>query len=491
MKLPPRLLALAVALVLSALGLPAHASPVAQFATGTQALSVAGTWTVAGSVTNRYGIAQSGKTVTATRADDPTMTWTTVSGPVGTYQFQLANGDYYFTSPNGNRTAQVFVVVNSNHMTAPNLELLDPPSEPMNVQASASVDTVEVRWDPPNDDGGWTPFRYVVTASPGGTTCSPAGVELRCDLMFLKTNRPYTVTVTAENAVGISAPSPATDPVTPVDPVPSPPQAVSAVAGNGTATVSWLPPRSGGSTVVRYAATVSPGGGSCVTSGALSCQIDGLVNGRGYQVTVVATSTGGDSHPSETSNTFFPATVPASPSGVTAIGRDARIVAVWRKPSDDGGAPVTSYVATATPGGRTCTVPAPSTGCTITGLTNGQGYTVTVTALNEQGESLASKPSALVFPTAGTAPPPTPLPRPTVTLRHEARKGTLRIRWRVSGAQTVTLHWSQRKVTTRRDVPATGRKTFKVARGAVVRVRIDAVNSAGARVTQVKRYRIK
>ncbi len=61
---------------------------------------------------------------------------------------------------------------------------------------------------------------------------------------------------------------------------------------------------------------------------------------------------------------------------------------------------VSSYTATAAPGGASCTAVAPATTCTITNLTAGTSYTFTVTATNPQGTSPASQVSNAVTPTA-------------------------------------------------------------------------------------------
>ncbi len=63
---------------------------------------------------------------------------------------------------------------------------------------------------------------------------------------------------------------------------------------------------------------------------------------------------------------------------------------------------VSSYTATASPGGASCTAVAPTVTCTITNLTAGSSYSATVT--NPQGTSPASQASNAVTPT-GVAPP--------------------------------------------------------------------------------------
>ena len=80
---------------------------------------------------------------------------------------------------------------------------------------------------------------------------------------------------------------------------------------------------------------------------------------------------------------------PTAPRNVSAVpGADGGSVVVsWTPPANDGGSAVLSYEATASPGGRSCTVAAPDTTCTITGLTNFDAYTVAVNANNAVGTS--------------------------------------------------------------------------------------------------------
>ncbi len=95
-----------------------------------------------------------------------------------------------------------------------------------------------------------------------------------------------------------------------------------------------------------------------------------------------------------------PPTQPDAPTRVIAIPSHTSLVAVWAAPGSDGRSAILDYTATATLGGRTCT--SATTTCTITGLTNGTSYTLTVVARNTLGLSPSSAASAAAIPTIVT-----------------------------------------------------------------------------------------
>jgi hypothetical protein len=92
------------------------------------------------------------------------------------------------------------------------------------------------------------------------------------------------------------------------------------------------------------------------------------------------------------------AALPGKPTGVSALGGNASAPVSWTAPSN-GGAAITSYTATSSPDGKTCTTA--STGCTVSGLTNGTVYIFTVTATNSTGTGPASDPSLGVLVSSG------------------------------------------------------------------------------------------
>jgi hypothetical protein len=87
-------------------------------------------------------------------------------------------------------------------------------------------------------------------------------------------------------------------------------------------------------------------------------------------------------------------TAPDAPTAISAIGGNAQARVSFTAPANNGGAAITGYTATASPGGLTAT--GASSPLTITGLTNGTSYTFTVTATNSAGTGAASSASSAV-----------------------------------------------------------------------------------------------
>jgi len=132
---------------------------------------------------------------------------------------------------------------------------------------------------------------------------------------------------------------------------------------SGTA---WIEVSVGGPEADLYAATISNVAGTDHLQGALS-----YLGTQFYSQSLLIT----------------PA-VPNPPTGVAATAGDGQATVSWTASVG-----ATSYTVTTSPGGATCTAAAPTTSCTVTGLTNGTAYSFTVTASSSAGTSAASTPA--------------------------------------------------------------------------------------------------
>lgn len=280
-----------------------------------------------------------------------------------------------------------------------------PPDAPSIAAATAAAGRISVDWTAPESDGGARITGYIATAQPGGVTCITTGAT-QCTIDGLDDATRYAVTVVAVNALGTSPPSVAALATTPTV-VPGSPRTPVALATSGRLDVRWVAPLAdGGRAITGYTATAQPGGASCATTGATGCSIGGLDDSTQYTVAVTATNDVGTGLPATAVIVTTPVAVPSAPRPPAVTPLPGRIVVSWAPPDATGGSAITGYVATAQPGGATCTTTG-VTQCTITGLSNDTNYTVTVAASNVAGTGPDSGPSAGTVPatTSGTLSP--------------------------------------------------------------------------------------
>ncbi|MEY3734499.1 MAG: hypothetical protein RL347_1858 [Actinomycetota bacterium] len=253
---------------------------------------------------------------TVTAASRPRVIWTSRSGGVGWAR--------------------------SSYETGPRV-----PGRPTNVTATAGDAQATVAWRAPVDPGTSAITGYTVTATPGGQTCQTAGA-LTCTVVGLTNGTRYVFDVTAANASGAGLASAPSSVVVPgAAEAPSEPRDVSAVAGDGEATVTWQAPVSAGSSAITgYRLVSTPGDIECTTApDTRECRFRGLTNGTEYVFTVRAINDAGAGLPA-LSNAVTPSATPAArpepPTNFTATAqRRGKVVLTWvASPSPN----VTGYI---------------------------------------------------------------------------------------------------------------------------------------------------
>jgi len=331
------------------------------------------------------------------RGADPgtTLSFTTPNGNVLSHQFTgLANGTTYDATVRASNTAGDSPTKGASAVT------FDVPSAPQNANAVPADGSLTVTWSAPSSDGGTPVTGYTLTLSPSGGDSPATTTSTEHTFTGLTNDQSYTVSIVATNAAGDS--QAATTGGTPI-PAPAAPAPASATPGNGTLDVTWTTPATAdGHPVSSYQATVvrHDGVGSPVTftsnasdAGGLVTEhlFTGLVNGKLYDVSVTATNDIGTGPAASTSGT--PRTTAAAPTAVHVVAGDAKATVSWTAPADNGGAAITHYVVTATPGSHTATTADGSTThIDVTGLTNGVTYSFTVHAQNAAGNGANSAP---------------------------------------------------------------------------------------------------
>ncbi|HEV7191908.1 MAG TPA: fibronectin type III domain-containing protein [Jatrophihabitantaceae bacterium] len=107
--------------------------------------------------------------------------------------------------------------------------------------------------------------------------------------------------------------------------------------------------------------------------------------------------------------------VPSAPRTVTAVAGFGGATVTWAAPSTDGGAPWSTYIVTASPGGATLTLGPTATSASLTGLAAKTAYHFIVQAVNIVGASTGGiSPTVTTLP----APPPQTTPAPISTSRY-------------------------------------------------------------------------
>ncbi|WP_345874483.1 Ig-like domain-containing protein [Shewanella algae] len=262
------------------------------------------------------------------------------------------------------------------------------PGAPIIGMASALDGQAVVNFSAPASDGGSAITSYQVTSSPGGITASGANSPI--GVAGLTNGTSYTFTVQAINAVGTSSPSAPSNSV-----VPKANQTISfnnpGAQDFGTTPTLTATASSGltpvfSSTTTGVCTITASGTLTFVTTG--NCSIDADQAGDGSY----------NAAPTETQSFTVNAVVPGAPTSVNAVASDASATVSFSAPASTGGAAISGYTVTSSPGGLTAS--GAGSPLTVSGLSNGTDYSFTVSANNTAGTGPASSPSNTVTPKA-------------------------------------------------------------------------------------------
>ncbi|ROR65979.1 Ig-like domain-containing protein [Agrococcus jenensis] len=272
----------------------------------------------------------------------------------------------------------------------------DAPPRP-NVDAVGDSE-VTLTWAPPSANGA--PITGYVVRSTDGAISFPCSATT-CTITGLVNNTTYTFQVVAQNEVGDSDPSAASNEARP-DVRPEQPAPPSVVRGDTQVLLSWEPPVNRGSPIQSYTVEISPpapGGVVQQQAAGTSHTWTGLTNGVAYQFRIQAVNLADEpSDFSAYSQSVTPAGPPMQVQGVSAtpnrdVPGEVQMRVQWTAP-DANGAPITGY--TVTPSNGAAAAQVTGTTASFRFDATGENVTFTVTATNDAGTSQPSAPSAPV-----------------------------------------------------------------------------------------------
>jgi fibronectin type 3 domain-containing protein len=182
---------------------------------------------------------------------------------------------------------------------------------------------------------------------------------------------------------------------------PSAPTGLVATPGNMQVALSWTASAGAVSYNVKRGGnggpytTISTGGAVTTPSYTDSTAANGTTY---YYVVSAVNGLTESANSAQVSATPEPPTAPTAVLGVSAVAGNDQATVSFSPPASNGGSPIISYTATATPGPTTAT--GPSSPIVVAPLINGTTYTFTVTARNAVGAGAPSTSSPSVTPSA-------------------------------------------------------------------------------------------
>ena len=274
------------------------------------------------------------------------------------------------------------------------------PGAPTAVTVVAENAQALVTWAAPATNGGASITQYIATAYATASsttpiaTCVSAGTD--CAITGLTNDTTYFVSVVAANTAGTGAASAPRVAVLPLA-KPAAPNLTGITAANTFVSLAFTAGAAGSRAISGYEYQLNGGEWTRAAGTSSPIVVSGLTNDTSYTVALRAVSTAGEGAASNT-RTATPFTLPGTPDSTTIIAEPASGSAIisWVAPPANGSA-ITAYSVVAWSAAsqgtqvRTCATTG-ALSCTITGLTNGTTYYITIEATNAAGTSTRSTP---------------------------------------------------------------------------------------------------
>lgn len=290
------------------------------------------------------------------------------------------------------------------------------PGQPTELAGTPGNGQAELTWTAPSS-GGFDITSYTVRydSGKGASTVSTESSEASYTLTGLTNETTYTISVAAENSLGLGEYSTGVE-VTPTEgagvSVPDAPTDLAGTPADGQISLTWTAANDNGAAITNHKVSYTPAGGDetqvSTTSGKSNYIIEGLENGTTYTIKVLAVNSEGDGEYSSSIEVASGEEIsePGAPTDLSGTPGDGQVELAWTAPEDDGGSEITGYtVGYSKSGGSITTVDTGGVGTsyTLTGLTNGTEYVIVVYAVNSAGSSRQSS-SISKTPTDGSGP---------------------------------------------------------------------------------------
>ena len=272
------------------------------------------------------------------------------------------------------------------------------PAAPAAPKVTPGSGTLYVTWSEVNDHGSPVTGWLVRAVGPGSARveCAKSIPSARsCAVTGLTDGAKYQVYVRAINAVGTGPFSTAAT-GTPRS-APDAPTNVTITPGDRSVTISWAAAQDNGAPVTRYTALLIGAKGSCSATSKTTCTVTGLTNGDTVRARVRAKNVAGWSAVSALTPAVIPATMASAPVVVRSTPVDGAIAVTWASRSN-GGRGYLEFEAATSKGTAACKVAGGARSCIVSGLTNGDEYSVKVRARTALGWSPWSSFGGTVIP---------------------------------------------------------------------------------------------